>query len=66
MAANHGRCAPSYITDDHHRRLLSGDHLHHGLLKLTPSICDIDKEIGNMNAAVVALLITLVIKMVTR
>jgi hypothetical protein len=32
MAANHGRCAPSYITDDHHRRLLTGDHLHHGLL----------------------------------
>jgi hypothetical protein len=32
MAANQGRCAPSYITDDHHRRLLTGDHLHHGLL----------------------------------
>jgi hypothetical protein len=32
MAANHGRCAPSYITDDHHSRLLSGGHLHHGLL----------------------------------
>jgi hypothetical protein len=32
MAANPGGCAPSYITDHHHRRLLSGDHLHHGLL----------------------------------
>jgi Homeodomain-like domain-containing protein len=32
MAANHGGCAPGYITDDHHRRLLSGDHLHHGLI----------------------------------
>jgi hypothetical protein len=32
MGANQGRCAPSYITDDHHRRLLTGDHLHHGLL----------------------------------
>src|SRR5712671_640796 len=32
MAANHGRCAPSYVTDDHYRQLLSGDHLHHGLL----------------------------------
>src|SRR5712672_2807691 len=33
MAANHGRCAPSYITDDHHRRLFSSGHLHHGLLR---------------------------------
>jgi uncharacterized protein YjbJ (UPF0337 family) len=33
MAANYGRCARSYITDDHHRRLLSSDHLHHGLLR---------------------------------
>jgi hypothetical protein len=26
------RSGSSYITDDHHRRLLSGDHLHHRLL----------------------------------
>ena len=32
MAANHGRCAPGYVTDDHYRQLLSGDHLNHGLL----------------------------------
>jgi hypothetical protein len=32
MAANHGRCAAGYVTDDHYRQLLSGDHLHHGLL----------------------------------
>jgi hypothetical protein len=40
MAANHGRCAPSYITDDHHRRLLTGDHLHHGLLSGVRNSCD--------------------------
>src|ERR1019366_2146624 len=38
MAPTHGGCAPSYITDDHHRRLLSGDHLHHGLLRAATAL----------------------------
>ena len=32
MAPTHGGGALVSVTDHHHRRLLSGDHLHHGLL----------------------------------
>lgn len=38
MAPTHGPCAPSYITDDYHRRLLRGDHLHHGLFSRVASV----------------------------
>jgi hypothetical protein len=32
MVHTHSRCAPVSVTDNYHRNLLSGDHLHHGLL----------------------------------
>ena len=35
MAPTHGRCALVSVTGHHHRQLLSGDHLHHGLLGTT-------------------------------
>jgi hypothetical protein len=36
MVHTHSRCAPVSVTDNYHRNLLSGDHLHHGLLGFTP------------------------------
>jgi hypothetical protein len=32
MAAHHGCRSPVSVTDHHLRQLLTGDHLHHGLL----------------------------------
>jgi signal transduction histidine kinase len=37
MVHTHSRCAPVSVTDNYHRNLLSGDHLHHGLLGLAIS-----------------------------
>ena len=34
MAPTHRGCALVSVTDHHHGQLLSGDHLHHGLLSL--------------------------------
>jgi hypothetical protein len=35
MVHTHSRCAPVSVTDNYHRNLLSGDHLHHGLLRIS-------------------------------
>jgi transposase len=37
IAPTHSGCALVSVTDHYHRQLLSGDHLHHGLLRAMPT-----------------------------